>query len=118
MEQPVRLPLQMRQKEPQDGMKGEEGNVVRPEDMPAFELTPQIRQPSDDLRQRPFVRREEDCVDCTSRNASDDLEPQLREVTGDSPKESDLVRGPGAAAGEHDREVAVPVSAATQLLPF
>src|SRR5436190_23647487 len=73
--------------------------------MAAFQPTPEIREGIGSLPKRALVRGQKNGVDRAGRNTGDDLESKVGKMARQTFDETNLIRGPGAAAGEHDGQV-------------
>jgi hypothetical protein len=74
------------------------------EDVPRFQPAPVAPQQTDRAVERPPVRREGQRVDGPGRDAGDDGDLEPRRQLGQRAQYAHLIGGPGAAAGEDERE--------------
>jgi hypothetical protein len=80
--------------------------VVRPENVTTFQRAPEVGQLIDFVGERSLLCGEKNRIDGACRNTSDDFEPQIRKMTRDASKETDLIGRARTATREHDGEVA------------
>ena len=73
--------------------------------MTTLQLAPEIGELLDLPRQVSLARCQKDGVDGTGGDAGDDLESEVREVTGQPFQQAHLIRRPRPTTGEHHRQV-------------
>jgi hypothetical protein len=84
---------------------GREIAQLHPEHIVDPEAGPHVREPLDFHSERFLRRRQIRRVDPASRDASEDAWHDVGKLARQQAQEADLIRGPGAAAAEHQRQV-------------
>src|SRR5216683_314470 len=88
------------------GAEWNQPRVVRAENVTTFQRAPEIGQLIDFIGERSLLCGEKNRIDGTRRSAGNDLELQIREMTRDASKETDLIGRACTATREHDGEIA------------
>src|SRR5260370_8266091 len=93
------------------GAEWNQAPVVRPENVTTFQRAPEVGQLIDFVGERSLLCGEKNRIDGACRNTGDDFEPQIRKMTRDASKATDLIGRARTAPREHDAEGAALFSA-------